>query len=62
MISLKESWEEKLRRNLYECLYLCYDHAFENKNLDVPVSPNIFGFIESIKKSFFVVEEIGLFT
>lgn len=43
-----ESWDEEIRRNLYECLYLSYDCAFENKNLNVNTPKEISDFIETI--------------
>lgn len=47
-----ESWDEELRRNLYECLNLSYDYAFEKKNLNVQVPKEILDFIETVITSF----------
>ncbi|XP_050530942.1 transcription-associated protein 1-like isoform X2 [Daktulosphaira vitifoliae] len=49
---LGESWDEELRRNLYECLSLCYEHAYLNKSLNVPISTEIYNFISNVAKSF----------
>lgn len=56
--SLGESWDEELRRKLYECLYLSYDFAFENKNLNVRVPREISNFIKTIIISF-VAEDVN---
>ncbi|XP_025202207.1 transcription-associated protein 1-like [Melanaphis sacchari] len=56
--SLGESWDEELRRKLYECLYLSYDIAFENKNLNIRVPREISNFIKTIIISF-VAEDVN---
>ncbi|XP_029341770.1 transformation/transcription domain-associated protein isoform X2 [Acyrthosiphon pisum] len=56
--SLGESWDEELRRKLYECLYLSYDFGFENKNLNVRVPRKISNFIKTIVISF-VAEDVN---
>lgn len=56
--SLGESWDEELRRKLYECLYLSYDFAFKTKNLNVPVPREISNFIKTIIISF-VAEDVN---
>lgn len=48
MTTLEDSWDEELRRNLYRCIYLCYDYAFKIKNIKVRVPPKIFNFIETM--------------
>jgi hypothetical protein len=45
---LKESWDEELRRNLYDCLCRSNDYAFKNKTLDIQVPSEILNLIETI--------------
>ncbi|XP_050420275.1 transformation/transcription domain-associated protein-like [Adelges cooleyi] len=49
---LGESWDEELRRKLHECLSLCYDYAYQNKSMNVPISIEIFNYIANISKIF----------
>lgn len=58
MTFLGESWDEELRRNLYECLYQCYDYAFENKNLNVLISFKIVNCIQTLIETF-VTEDVN---
>lgn len=53
-----ENWIEELRRNLYECFYMCYDFAFKKKCLFIPVSCEILKFIEN-KMILFVTQGIN---
>lgn len=42
-----ESRNEEFRQNLYDCLNLCYNTAFEYKHLKVPTPKTISNFIET---------------
>lgn len=45
---MDESWDEEIRRNLYNCLYLSYDCAFKYKNVNANTPTEIAAFIETI--------------
>lgn len=45
---MKESWDEELRRSLYDCLCQSYDYAFKKKTLDVQTPSEIVNVIETI--------------